>query len=147
MPNQQDDWCALPTNFAKTESQGSTEGLRFEITSKLGLIQEVYRRVTGNRNYQINIRAGQEWNSKHGLFSLHHTGFAVDVRTSDLAGGGVGPLARQIAGELQSKLGNRYFVLLHKPPDPPHIHVQYSAGIRMSSPGDWPRPSGTSRNT
>src|SRR6266436_2381107 len=141
--NRTDDWYTLPVNFARMESRGSTVGLRPEITNKLVIIREVFQRYAGGPKYQINIRAGQEWNPKHGLFSLHHTGFAVDIRTNDLPGGGTGHAAQQIAEELKRRLGDQYFVLLHRPPDPPHIHVQFSRGIRMSSPGDWPNPNST----
>lgn len=137
--NNTAQWFELPVNFSRMESHGSTVGLRIEITSKLDIIQDVFRRYSGNPNYQINIRAGQEWNPKHGLFSSHHTGFAVDIRTRDLAGGGFGNVARLVAKELQRALGEKdYYVLLHKPPDEPHIHIQYNRGIRMSSPGDFP---------
>jgi hypothetical protein len=138
MPHNTAEWYELPLNFSRMESQGSTAGLRTEITSKLGVIQGVFRRYSGNPHYQINIRAGQEWSPKHGLFSSHHTGFAVDIRTRDLPGGGVGPIALRVAEELKRALGKGYYVLLHKPPDPPQLHIQYNRGIRMSSPGDFP---------
>ena len=137
MPQKPAEWYNLPTNLSRTESRGSLKGLRPEITSKLDLIRQVFQHYTGP-NYQISITAGQEWNPKHGLFSLHHTGFAVDIRTRDLCGGGTGPVAQQIAKALSERLGNHYFVLLHRPPDPPHIHIQYRRGIRISSPGDFP---------
>ena len=136
--NNTAEWYELPVNFSRMESQGSTAGLRIEITSKLDLIQDIFRRNSGNPHYRINIRAGQEWSPKHGLFSSHHTGFAVDIRTRDLAGGGFGNVAHLVANELQRMLGHDYYVLLHRPPDPPHIHIQYNRGIRMSSPGDFP---------
>jgi hypothetical protein len=131
------EWYKFPTNFSRTESRGSLDGLRPEITSKLDLIRQVFQQYAG-ADYPINITAGQEWNPKHGLFSLHHTGFAVDIRTRDLRGGGTGYVAKQIARALTVKLGEQYYVLLHQPPDPPHIHIQYRRGIRVSSPGDFP---------
>ena len=135
-----EDWYVLPTNFARTSSGASILGLRPEITSKLQAIQRVFQRCLGRMDYRIAITGGQEWSPKHGLFSLHHTGFAVDIRSRDLPGGGTGPMAQKITVELQKELGPEYYVLLHRPPDPPHIHVQLSKGIRMSSPGDWPDP-------
>jgi hypothetical protein len=90
MPTLQntEDWYVLPTNFARTSSGASIIGLRPEITSKLETIQRVFRRYLVKPDYAIGITGGQEWSPKHGLFSLHHTGFAVDVRTRDLPGGG-----------------------------------------------------------
>jgi hypothetical protein len=114
-------------------------GLRPEITLKLNIVREVFQQYVG-KNYQLEITAGQEWNPKHGLFSLHHTGYAVDVRTRDLPGGGTGPIARLICEKLKDKLGAHYYILLHQPPDPPHLHIQFRAGTRVSSPGDWPEP-------
>ena len=134
-----EDWYKLPTNFSRLESRGSISGLRHEITSKLTIVQETFQQFAG-KNYQVEITAGQEWNAKHGMFSLHHTGFAVDIRTKDLPGGGYGPMAQLIRDTLKNKLGSQYYVLLHKPPDAPHLHIQFRPGVRMSSPGDWPGP-------
>jgi hypothetical protein len=134
------DWYTLPINFSRVDSGKSVAGLRPEITSKLASVQKVFRRCSKIPQYQISIKGGQEWNPKHGLFSLHHTGFAVDIRTRDLPGGGTGTTAKAIRDALQNELGSAYFVLLHLPPDPPHIHVQFSGGLRMSSPGDWNVP-------
>lgn len=139
MPNPRlpENWYKLPTNFSRLESRGSVSGLRPEIMSKLGVIQEAFQQHAG-KNHQIEITAGQEWNPKHGMFSLHHTGFAVDVRTRDLPGGGTGLVAQRICEALKRRLGPHYYVLLHKPPDPAHLHIQFSSGIRMSNPVDWP---------
>jgi hypothetical protein len=71
------DWYTLPVNFSRMDSRGSTLGLRPEITSKLALIQEAFQQHAGKPDYRITITAGQEWNPKHGRYSLHHTGFAV----------------------------------------------------------------------
>ena len=124
-------------------SRGSTVGLQPQIKDKLNLISDVFRKHTHNPAYQITITAGQEWHHGHGLFSLHHTGFAVDLRTSDLHGGGTGLTAKAIAKELQEKLGPNYYV--QRETVQPHIHVQYSPGLRMSNPGDFNPPSGSRR--
>jgi hypothetical protein len=138
-PRLPENWYKLPTNFSRLESRGSVSGLRPEIVSKLGVIQEAFQQHVG-KSYQIQITAGQEWNPKHGLFSLHHTGFAVDVRTRDLPGAGAGLVAQRICEALKRTLGPHYYVLLHQPPDPPHLHIQFSPGLRVSNPGDWPEP-------
>src|SRR5262245_30626310 len=108
------DWYILPTNFSRMESRGSLAGLRSEITSKLPIIQEIFQQQLG-KNYHVATTAGQEWNPKHGLFSLRHTGFAIDIRTKDLPGGGTGNVAKVIRDRLKQRLGTRYYVLFHTP--------------------------------
>jgi len=135
MPTHPDDWYQFPINFSRTESQGSTAGLRSEITSKLALIQEVFRQQLNNKNYQINIRAGQEWNPKHGLFSLHHTGFAVDIRTRDLPGGGTGYIAQRIAAEIEAEIG----AVVLRPSAPASRSAAYSRSVQPRDTGVKPR--------
>lgn len=121
----------------KYDSQSRGEaGLRPEITSKLDVMRAVFEELAGP-GYSMTIVAAQEWED-HGPFSLHHTGYAVDLRTKDLLGGGYGAIAEKIAAKLKEKLGKDYFVLLHTPPAPAHIHVQFSKGRRVSSPVDYP---------
>lgn len=118
-------------------SRGSDEGLQPQIKDKLPLIAEVFRKYT-NSNYQLTITAGQEWHHGHGLMSLHHNGFAVDVRTLDLPGGSFGHVGDKITAELKQKLGRGYFVQNEKSKH--HIHIQWTPGARMSNPGDFEPP-------
>jgi hypothetical protein len=102
------------------------------------------------------ITAAQEWDPKHGLFSLHHAGYAVDLQTLHLRFGADGSTAELIAAEIQAKLGKDYLVGLHTHdraklerrctargvpywPGDPHIHVQYQQGVRAAPPGDYPQ--------
>ena len=137
MPNE-----PVRFNFAEN-SRGSERGLQPQIKDKLTLISDVFRQKTHNPRYTIAITAGQEWHHGHGLLSLHHTGFAVDLRTRDLPGGSGGHIAKTIASELQQKLGSNYFVQLETARA--HIHVQFSPGLRISNPGDFNTPASGSR--
>jgi hypothetical protein len=77
------------------------------------------------------------------MWSLHHSGNAVDVRTITLPDGGVGSISAQIATALQETMNarpgrGRYTVLRNdQGPTKPHIHVQYNKGGRWSEPGDF----------
>lgn len=53
----------------------------------------------------------------------------------DLPGGGTGVVAQRISEALQRRLGAKYYVLLHRPPETPHLHIQFKAGTRMSKSG------------
>jgi hypothetical protein len=98
----------------------------------------IYRECTSNEKYELTINAGQEWHNGHALMSLHHTGYAVDLRTVDLPGGGDGPIAKEIELRLIRELGSEYYVMRHRPPEAPHIHIQFQRGIRVSNPGEFP---------
>jgi hypothetical protein len=135
------DNLAVPENLNMhfwRNSRGHMDGLQPQIVDKLPVIAVIFRDVTGNQNYGITITAGQEWHNGHGLMSLHHTGFAVDIRTRDLPGGPLGPIALQILSRVQAALGSDYWETLHEGTSSPHLHVQYSPGMRMSNPGDFP---------
>lgn len=92
--------------------------------------------------FVVEFTSGKEW-FKHGMFSLHHSGNAVDVRTRTLPDGGVGNISAHIATVLQEALNSRIgpgkYTVLHNDQGPakPHIHVQYNKGGRWSEPGDF----------
>jgi len=56
----------------------------------------------------------------HSAGSYHYFGYALDFRTRYFLSG----KAKIIAGKLQQKLGNKYFVIF----EGNHIHVQFNAG-------------------
>jgi len=60
MPNAQNgnDWYTLPINFSRIDSGKSLAGLQPEITSKLALIQKIFRRCSKIAQYQITIKGG-----------------------------------------------------------------------------------------
>jgi hypothetical protein len=90
----------------------------------------------------VEFTAGREW-FHHAMFSLHHSGNAVDVRTRTLPDGGVGRISAHIAMALRQALNaslgrGKYTVLRNdQGPAKPHIHVQYNHGGRWSEPGDF----------
>lgn len=98
--------------------------------------------------FAVEFTAGKEW-FHHAMWSLHHSGNAVDVRTKTLPDGGVGGLSAHIAIVLQNTLnshfGNGIYKVLRNDagPQKPHLHVQYNKGGRWSEPGDF--GTGTSR--
>ncbi|HEY6370019.1 MAG TPA: hypothetical protein VIX37_05530, partial [Candidatus Sulfotelmatobacter sp.] len=77
----------------------------------------------------VEFTGGKEW-FHHGMFSLHHSGNAVDVRTRTLPDHGTGSVSVQIAAALQQALDTsfgrgKYTVLRNdQGPAKPHIHVQ-----------------------
>jgi hypothetical protein len=107
----------------------------------LPIIDQVFRQYAP-RGFKVEYTAGKEW-FHHGLWSLHHSGNAVDIRTRTLPDGGVGAISSMIATVLQeslnSRLGrNKYRVLYNdQGPAIPHIHIQYNSGGRWSEPGDF----------
>ena len=114
-------------------------GLRLEIAAKLDVMRQVYLALAPP-GAKFELTGTQEWEG-HEFESLHHLGFAVDIRTKYLPGGGYGPLAAKIATQLQVRLSQfspSYKVILHRPPYPPHIHVEFRAG---SGPGGRSGPS------
>jgi hypothetical protein len=114
-------------------------GLDPRVQAVLPQIEEIIQKCLGNPTYRVHMTGAQEWKG-HGWLSRHHTGFAVDIRTRDFPGGGCGCVAKQVARRVQRALGSRFYVLLHMPPDPPHLHVEYRRGARISEPGDFPSP-------
>jgi hypothetical protein len=131
----------IPTNWATRDSR-STHGLRHEITSVLPIVEGVFQLCSRNQKYQITITGGQEFG--HSVFSRHHTGFAVDLRTKDLPGGSSGPVAMQIEKIVQGRLGSNYFVKLERAPD--HLHVEFKPGNRVSDPADYSELTGNTKN-
>lgn len=122
-------------NFGEN-SRGSTAGLQPELLAAIPRVEAVYREKTGNPHFKVQINAGQEWHQGHAMYSLHHTGYAVDFQTIRLIGGGVGQLARVIATAVRADLGDKYRVELEA--QPPHLHVEYRGGLKMSNPVDVP---------
>lgn len=53
----------------------------------------------------VEFTAGKEW-FNHCMFSLHHSGNAVDVRTRTLPDGGIGSISAHIAKALQEALNS-----------------------------------------
>jgi hypothetical protein len=116
------------------------KGLEKEITEIIPTVLSVYKKhaqIWNNKHEsKINLAKiahinGAQEIKGHGCFSLHTTGYAIDFRTIDLPGGGNGSMAKLIAADLRKALGKEYLVLLHRPPDPMHIHIQWQHGIRM----------------
>ncbi len=100
--------------------------------------------------FKVEFTAGKEW-FHHGLWSLHHSGNALDIRTRTLPDKGIGPISATIARALQQALDMRvgpniFRVLLNdQGPSRPHIHIQRNKGGRWSEPGDFERPPAGSR--
>lgn len=130
---------SIPTNWA-TRNSRSTHGLRHEITCVLPIVEKIFQRCTRNQKYAITITGGQEY--RHSVFSRHHTGFAVDLRTRDLPGGSKGPTAMQIKKMVQGHLGQNYFVKM----EPDHLHVEFQPGNQVSDPVDYRALTGDTRN-
>ena len=118
-------------------SNGSKEGLQPEILAIIPQVEAIFREKTGIKDFKVHINAGQEWHFGHKLFSLHHTGYAIDFQTIKLSGGGKGPIAQQIEHAVKTKLGGKYHVELEK--NPPHLHIEFSKGLKVSNPGDFPQ--------
>jgi hypothetical protein len=134
MPNADETkYVPIPINFATTNSR-STANLQPEITSVLPAVQQIFRDLSGNPNYELLITGGQEWG--HSLFSRHHSGFAVDLRTKDLPGGAGAGIAQTICTSIQQKLGPAYFVQLEHGSGGPHIHIEFRHGMKVSNPVD-----------
>ncbi len=107
----------------------------------LPVIRQVFSQHASN-SFKVEFVHGKE-QFGHSVWSLHHSGNAVDIRTKTLPDKGVGALSLQIANALRKKLdsiyGARKFTVLHNDqgPSQPHIHVQYNAGEKISTPGDY----------
>jgi hypothetical protein len=93
----------------------------------LPVAEKVYQKHV---KHNPHITGAQEWYG-HCAWSLHHTGYAVDFRTNDLPGGGVGATATKIANEIRKALGKDYYVLLHHD-KPYHLHIQFRKGVRAA---------------
>jgi len=97
--------------------------------------------------FKVEFTAGKEW-FHHSMWSLHHSGNALDIRTRTLPDAGVGVVSKRIANALQQALNTRfgkhkYRVLYNdQGPTKPHIHIQYSHGGRWSEPGDFEKRRG-----
>jgi hypothetical protein len=107
----------------------------------LPLIRQVFSHHAP-KTFVLEFTGGKEWFG-HGIFSLHHSGNALDIRTRTLPDRGVGAQSKYIAVTLQKKLDSCYgagkYTVLHNDqgPSKPHIHVQYNKGERWSTPGNY----------
>jgi hypothetical protein len=121
--------------------QSELKRLAPPMTQALPIIREVFSQYAPT-GFVLEFTAGKEW-FKHGMFSLHHSGNAVDIRTRTLPDGGVGGISGRIATVLQQALNARlgrgkYRVLRNdQGASKPHIHVQFNKGGRWSEPGDF----------
>jgi hypothetical protein len=68
----------------------------------LPIIEQVFRQHAP-AGFVVEFTAGKEW-FHHAMFSLHHSGNAVDIRTRTLPDHGVGNLSATIATFLQRAL-------------------------------------------
>lgn len=100
-------------------------GLSPEMKAVIPIVSKIYQEHV---KHNPHITAEQEWYG-HCAWSLHHTGYAIDFRTIDLPGGGIGETATKIADEIRKTLGKDYYVLLHHD-KPYHLHIQYRKGVR-----------------
>ncbi len=107
----------------------------------LPIIEQVFRQHAP-AGYKVEFTAGKEW-FHHAMYSLHHSGNAVDLRTRTLPDHGVGNLSSKIAMFLQEALDTRFGRGNYKVrrndqgPTKPHIHIEYHKGGRWSEPGDF----------
>jgi hypothetical protein len=107
----------------------------------LPIIEQVFRQCAP-AGFAVELTAGREW-FHHAMWSLHHSGNAVDIRTRTLPDGGLGNQSARIATVLQQVLDVRFgrgsYTVLRNDAGPtkPHIHVQYNLGGRWSQPGDF----------
>ena len=102
-------------------------GLSHEMKIVIPVVSKIYQKHV---KHNPHITAEQEWYG-HCTWSLHHTGYAIDFRTIDLPGGGIGETATKIADEIRKELGKDYYVLLHQD-KPYHLHIQYRKGVRAT---------------
>jgi len=115
--------------------------LAAHMSKALPIIRQVFSQHAP-KTFVLEFTGGKEWFG-HGLFSLHHSGNALDIRTRTLPDHGVGALSTHIATTLQKTLDTTYGVgkyrVLHNDqgPSKPHIHVQYNKGEKWSTPGDY----------
>ncbi len=104
-------------------------GLQPEISEQLVSMSEVF----AGRQLEWQILAAQTW-SGHSFYSLHHTGFAVDLAVIDVDNVTVAELVEA----LRTALGSGYRVLAFLDSPQPHLHVEYRDGLRISEPVDDP---------
>lgn len=106
--------------------------------SALPIIREVFAK-RAPPGFKLEFTAGQEW-YHHSLKSLHHSGNAIDIRTKTLPDHGIGIISNVLGYHLQQALDSKFpkwFLVLVNDQGlkSPHIHVQYNAGSRMTTPG------------
>ena len=117
------------------------------MSTVLPIVDQVFRQYAP-KDFKVEFTAGKEW-FHHGMWSLHHSGNAVDIRTRTLPDGGVGAISARIATVLQealnARLGRNKYRVLHNAQGAtkPHIHIQYNRGGRWSEPGDFGTPRGS----
>lgn len=105
------------------------------------IIRQVFRQLAP-AGFAVEFAAGKEW-FQHGMWSLHHSGSAVDIRTRTPPDRGVGALSANIAAVLQDtlnvRLGKGMYRVLRNDQGlaKPHLHIQYNKGGRWSEPGDF----------
>lgn len=88
-------------------------GLHVQLHMALTVAEKVWKSF----GYELTVTSTTE--GDHGTHSLHYAGYAVDLRTRDVAQ----ELVDQIASKLQSDLrsiDSRYDVVV----EPTHIHVE-----------------------
>jgi hypothetical protein len=97
-----------------------------EMTRAIPTIEDAFRRYAPP-GFVVEFTAGKEW-FHHAMWSLHHSGNAVDVRTRTLPDGGVGGLSVHITVVIQRSLdsgfGRGSYTVLRNDAGPlkPHIH-------------------------
>lgn len=122
-------------------NQHELKGLAPEMMQAIPTVQRVFKQYAP-AGFAVEFTAGKEW-FHHAMWSLHHSGSAVDIRTRTLPDGGLGALSLRIAHSLQQSLdtafkAGTYTVLRNDAgPSKPHIHIQYNKGGRWSEPGDF----------
>jgi hypothetical protein len=122
-------------------SHNDPNSLSPEMQRALPIIRDVFRQYAPP-GFKVEYTACKEWLG-HGMFSLHHSGNAVDIRTKTLPDAGIGTASQQIKTALQAALNTRFgsgkYAVLRNDAGPtrPHLHVQYNKGVRMSEPVDF----------
>ncbi|MCA8959590.1 MAG: hypothetical protein KDC38_03715 [Planctomycetes bacterium] len=105
------------------------DGLQPEIVRHLPGLRDLFQR----HDLTFTIVAAQTWIG-HSFFSLHHTGFAIDLAVPGDENG----LVAELVEDLRRQLGAEYRVLALLGCDRPHLHVEFTRGIRISEPVDDP---------
>ena len=131
----------IPTNWATRDSR-TTNRLEPEIVNILPAVQRIFHELSLNGKYELTITGGQEWG--HKVFSKHHTGFAIDIRTQDLPGGGGGIAAHEAKARVEKLLGPKYLVILEH--SPYHLHIEFKPGRTVSDPLDLKALTGNTRD-
>ena len=105
------------------------EGLQPEIADRLPAMKSVFR----ERDLDLEVVAAQTWHG-HSFYSLHHTGFAIDLNVAKVDHLTVAELVEA----LRQSLGSAYRVLAYLDVKQPHLHVEFQSGLRISEPVDDP---------